>query len=271
MPVAYLGRQRNRMSSLRSAGGENMAAVLIVEDDRIVARDLSEMLVELGHNVAGVASDYQTAVAFLQAGGVELALIDIQLDGDRDGIALGVELREEHDVAFAFLTSNCDRATIAAAAAVRPNGYLVKPCDEASLHALLETSLANYVPRQPVDYNRLSELRTRPHGGLSFTHRNIVERVVARRLATPLTVKEIAAHCSMSPSAFQRAFRQTFGCSVHHYITEQRVQEAKRLLRNTDWSISEIAAASGFSGQAHLTTVFRVQTGATPARYRKSL
>lgn len=102
-------------------------------------------------------------------------------------------------------------------------------------------------------------------------HRGLVERWIARRIGGAIRISELAALCGLSLSSFQRAFRTSFGMSAHAYITAQRIAEAKRLLRNTDWAISEVAAACGFSGQAHLTTVFRLHTGTTPARHRHAL
>ena len=66
-----------------------------------------------------------------------------------------------------------------------------------------------------------------------------------------------------------RAFKASTGATPHAYVIECRIEEAKRLLRETDISLADIALTVGFSSQAHLSTRFRFATGTTPKEFRR--
>jgi AraC family transcriptional regulator len=86
-----------------------------------------------------------------------------------------------------------------------------------------------------------------------------------------LSVGELARIAHLSPFHFSRAFKQATGMSPHRFIIERRIEQAKqRLTRGTD-SVAEIAYATGFSSQAHLSNMFRRITGVTPKQYRRTV
>ena len=98
-----------------------------------------------------------------------------------------------------------------------------------------------------------------------------VERVIAfiqQHLADTVLVEHLAATVHMSVYHFTRMFKQTVGSSPHVYITAQRMEHAKRLLRNSDLPLVDVAALSGFQTQAHFTGVFRKCAGMTPREFR---
>ncbi len=86
-----------------------------------------------------------------------------------------------------------------------------------------------------------------------------------------LTLAELAAVVQMSPHYFANLFKQSTGLSPHQYVTQYRIERAKRLLRRQDLTIVEICQQVGFQNQSHFTTVFRQHTTTTPKAYRDSL
>lgn len=118
--------------------------ILIVEDEAIIAEDLKESLQGLGYNVAGVAASYDEAMELLKREKPDFVMLDIILDGPKDGIALAADIREEYGIPFIFLTSHADRATVERAKAVKPSGYLLKPFEEDDLYSAIEIGVANF-------------------------------------------------------------------------------------------------------------------------------
>jgi AraC-like DNA-binding protein len=82
-----------------------------------------------------------------------------------------------------------------------------------------------------------------------------------------LTLKEIAAVVELSPYHLLRVFHSTVGLTPHDFLTQTRVEKAKRLLclGNT---ISDTAMDTGFVDQAHFTRRFKAIVGVTPGQYR---
>ncbi|WP_333737947.1 helix-turn-helix transcriptional regulator [Streptomyces sp. IBSBF 2806] len=102
----------------------------------------------------------------------------------------------------------------------------------------------------------------RPEPGLARRLRELLdERVVAG-----LTLDEAAGLVQAHPAHLVRAFSSAYGIAPHQYLTARRVDLARRLLLDGLPS-GEVAAASGFYDQAHLTRHFRKLVGVTPGRY----
>ena len=116
--------------------------ILIVEDDPIIGADLEDRLQELGYETLGPVSTGAEAVAFFdQSPTPDLVLMDIQLEGQLDGIETVRLIQQKHASTFIFLTSNSDDVTFARAKSVKPNAFLSKPFRGRDLKHAIELAL----------------------------------------------------------------------------------------------------------------------------------
>jgi PAS domain S-box-containing protein len=115
--------------------------ILIVEDERITAADLEEVLKDLGYEVSAVVSSGESAIREAERNPPDLVLMDIRIRGEMDGTEAARLLRERFDVPVVYLTAHADRDTLERAKQSRPLGYIVKPFHEAELHASVEMAL----------------------------------------------------------------------------------------------------------------------------------
>jgi len=99
----------------------------------------------------------------------------------------------------------------------------------------------------------------------------IVE-IIEADLANAPGLSSLAAEVGAHPAHVSRAFRRTYGETIGAYVRRRRVEEADRALAEGTLSLAEIAAAAGFSDQAHFTRVFRRHFGLPPGerRHRRS-
>ena len=118
--------------------------ILIVEDERIVALDLQQTLREFGFAGTDVASSADEALACAAARRPELVLMDIRINGDRDGIETAHSLKAQFDVPVVYLTAHADEVTLQRATATTPHGYLLKPIKAAELRSAVEVSLIRH-------------------------------------------------------------------------------------------------------------------------------
>ena len=116
-------------------------SILIVEDERIVAMDIQQTLNDLGYDAASVASSADEAMACAEAHRPELVLMDIRINGPRDGIEAAEALKRLFDVPIVFLTAHADETTLQRAKVTAPHGYLLKPIKAAELRSVVEVSL----------------------------------------------------------------------------------------------------------------------------------
>lgn len=115
--------------------------ILVVEDESIVAMELTARLEDLGFRVCGVADNGMDAIALAREHRPALALMDIVLRGEMDGIETSRHLAEGLGVPVIYLTAFNDRATVQRAVTTTPYGYLTKPFQEAELRAAVEVAL----------------------------------------------------------------------------------------------------------------------------------
>jgi len=102
-------------------------SVLIIEDEPLIANDIREICLDHGIRVAGIAYSFSQARDLLETQSIDYVLLDIKLGDNDDGLTLGKLLHEEYFIPFSYVTSFSDSATLNAARATQPNGYLVKP------------------------------------------------------------------------------------------------------------------------------------------------
>jgi AraC family transcriptional regulator len=106
-------------------------------------------------------------------------------------------------------------------------------------------------------------------GGLAPWQKRRAAEILRENLNGRIRLTDVARECSLSVSHFARSFRTSFGTSAHRYLILHRVEIAKALLSETNSSLVEIAAQTGFSDQAALTRTFANVVGATPGQWRR--
>ncbi len=100
---------------------------------------------------------------------------------------------------------------------------------------------------------------------------DVVQRAasyIAKNFANPLTLEEVSQYVHLNPAYFSTIFKQSTGSSFKEHLNMVRIEESKRLLANTDYSIIDIATATGFENQSYFAKVFKKYTGLTPKQYR---
>ena len=118
--------------------------ILVVEDEVIIADNICGILEKLGYHVLEPAMTYAQALERMEVDLPDLALLDINLRGKKDGIDLAWTIKREFDVPFIFLTSNADPLTVDRAKRLSPPSYLVKPFNKDDLYTSIEMALYNY-------------------------------------------------------------------------------------------------------------------------------
>lgn len=92
---------------------------------------------------------------------------------------------------------------------------------------------------------------------------------IQQHFTQPLSMTEVSNHVSMNYSLFSLLFKQYTGVNFSGYLQELRIEEAKRLLEQTDWKVNEICRRSGFSDDKHFLKVFKAAVGFSPTEYRR--
>lgn len=128
--------------------------ILIVEDEFIVANDLSIMLENAGYEVCDVADSVEEAREIIARQKPQMVLLDIHLKGKLTGIDLARQLRDQQ-IAFVYLSANSNQKILEEAKATEPYGFMVKPFREKDVLVSLE--IAWYLHEQNISTRRVNE------------------------------------------------------------------------------------------------------------------
>jgi|GEM_PF-685506 len=114
--------------------------VLIVEDELIIAETLKMMLLDMGHRCVAICDTYDHSKEMIETNNFDLAVLDINLHGNHEGIDLGKRC-SQLDKPFLFLTSYSDYETVSAAKEARPGAYLIKPFSAQDIMVAIEMTM----------------------------------------------------------------------------------------------------------------------------------
>lgn len=101
--------------------------VLIVEDESIVALEISSYIKELNFNVVAVVSSAKKAFEVVNSNALDLILMDVQIKGEIDGISCAEEIKNTKDIPIIYISAFSDDETFSRAIKTNPSSYLVKP------------------------------------------------------------------------------------------------------------------------------------------------
>ena len=91
---------------------------------------------------------------------------------------------------------------------------------------------------------------------------------ISQNFSEDITLATVADHLHVNTSYLSTLFRQVTGMTFKEHLNRVRIEEAARLLSNTDYPVMEIAIACGYKDQSYFTKVFKKMTGLTPKQYR---
>jgi len=132
--------------------------ILVTEDESIVRKDIERCLGNLGYNVVASADNGEDAISMAKKHKPDLALMDIMIKGDMNGIAAAEEIKRNIDIPVVFLTAYADENTLNDAKLAEPHGYILKPFKDVDIQTAVEMALHKHGKelemRQETDFLR---------------------------------------------------------------------------------------------------------------------
>ena len=119
-------------------------------------------------------------------------------------------------------------------------------------------------------FRPVAEGRTRnPRRRLDQKRLQLLLKYVDANLDGDLTVERLADLVGVTGDQLSRSFKRSVGESPYNYVIQRRTDAARLLLENDDYTLADIAYATGFSSQSHMTTTFKKVLGVTPGAVRR--
>ncbi len=188
------------------------ARVLIVEDEAIIGLEIQMHLRDFGYQSVGIASSAAEALELAAASRPDLALLDIVLRGERDGVDTSALLRDQFGVPSVYLTGHSDPATLRRAIATGSYGYLLKPYRPEELRAAVEVALAKHAieKRQSARWRELAaKLQTAGERERTDLAEKLHEKVAQDIAAARYLASTLSKHDAQSVTELLQLLGQT--------------------------------------------------------------
>jgi len=248
-----------------------MANIFIINQQRTIAARLETMLEQMGHKVCGIARTTPEALLLVESTEVDIIYLDLSFGEGHDGPQFAQIALNKTDAKLIYIISDAGRTIAKHAQQTRPDAYLVYPFDEQDVYMSVTTALSPGQATEPpailqelLELDEISAWNQLPEKSLVQVHIYVREN-----LDKEITLKSMANIAGMSESNFSRRFKASMKITPYQYVLQERLEEAKYMLRHLDMSLVHIAAATGFSSQSHFSTVFRKHTSLTPLQFRR--
>lgn len=250
-------------------------AILIVDDEPITLQGLKKTL-EIsikGDKKIITAANAIEAMKIIKEQPIHLLITDIAMP-EMSGLELLNILKERNNFPVAIIISAYSDFNYAKEAIeIGVVNYLLKPVKKQQLVEEVEKALKLEEKRQRV--NMLEKVID--EGIVTLKVDEQVEGPIKKaidyvdnKLEHPLSLKEVARHVHLNPSYFSVLFKEQTNMTFSEYITRCRIQKAKSLLLNSNYSVAEVSEMVGYNTSKYFIKIFKEYEGITPSKYKKT-
>lgn len=271
-----------------------MKRILIAEDELIERMVLKKMLEKKFGDQCEVleAENGTQALAIFRSTDIHIVILDIEMPGIKGIQVAEIMRREKQGFCIIFLTAYDKFEYAKKAIAVRAMDYLLKPYSERELISVVDEAIHLSEKYAKIHAEMADEsgsgaaeselslmedysptLRSdEDTGEISPSRLNVlvamVEEYIKKNFMYEISMQDAARAVNYSDAYFSKMFKQQFGVNFTAYLTEYRIEEAQKLLRQPTVSVKDIGARVGYPDSNYFARVFRRMKGVSPSEYR---
>jgi YesN/AraC family two-component response regulator len=248
--------------------------IFIVEDEVIHLEAAKICIGECGYETVGNSDSPDDAIRQIINKKADVVLVDINLNGKRQGIELAGKIIKEFQIPVIFTTCYDDCKTIEEAIETEPISYIVKPIKASNLMAAVMLALK----KKRTDNNPSLEVLERIleksvfNYNLNSTEKDflllLTNNVIKNIGNNKLDVEFLADKLAISRTGLYRKINQICGMSPGKLIRTIRLEKATIFFEQGECSVSQCAYNTGFENLSYFTKCFRQYFGVLPSEYR---
>lgn len=274
-----------------------MYRVLLADDEQIERMALARRLMRrFGDSLQiSEATDGKEAVELYQKEHSQIIIMDISMP-ELNGVEAAEQIRSmDEDCVIVFLTAYDEFSYAKRAIVIRALDYLLKPCDEEELAAVMEeamrlTDKAVHNKENPTgnraemtEVEKEAEKRREqwpwnpdaeaPKDPETERMNQVAEKIrtyIRENYMNEISMQDAARQFNYSDAYFCKLFKQCFDQNFTSYLTNFRINEAKRLLKDKNISIKDAGMKVGYYDSNYFAKVFKRVTGMIPSEYREA-
>ncbi len=235
--------------------------VLLVDDEIMIREGFKRLFDWEAHDceVVGEAADGMEAIAKIDSLQPDIAIMDINIP-IMNGLKVIQMSRLKHpDTAFVIVSGYDDFSYCREALRLQITDYILKPVNYEEFGTCIDNLKIGLFRRRISLRDDIQEERT-IHGITRFLQEHLTEEI---------SLSVLAEEFHLNPQYISQLFKSEIGVNFLAYLTNLRMERAKKLLLTTALSIAEISEQSGYTDYRVFTKVFKKYEGITPSQYRR--
>lgn len=239
--------------------------ILIVEDELLIAKDLSIILEKEGYLTRFGITNVNEAIQAIVEDDFVLVLIDVNLSNNSDGVELGNYLLKKDTIPFIYITSLSDNVTLDRIKDTRPHGIIIKPFKAIDVKSTVSIVLSNFKHKH-IDVFRNEEEQKVDE--VPFILKNVIQ-YINDHITEKIEIQQLTEMTKWSHHHFIRTFTKYINQTPYQYILKKKIEKAKAIICESDTSLAIIAIELGFASYSNFCNAFKKETGKTPETFRK--
>ena len=235
-------------------------SVLLVDDEIMIREGFKQLFDWEAHDceVVGEAADGMEALSKIDSLKPDIAIMDINIP-IMNGLKVIQLSRMKHpNTAFIIVSGYDDFSYCREALRLQITDYILKPVNYEEFGTCIDNLKIALFQRKSLEKEDYQE--DRPiHGILRYLQEHLEEEI---------SLSVLAEEFHLNPQYISQLFKNEIGVNFLAYLTNIRMEKAKKLLLTTSLSIAEVSVRSGYGDYRVFTKVFKKSEGITPSQYR---
>ena len=237
--------------------------VLLVDDEIMIREGFKRLFDWEAHDceVVGEAGDGMEALTQIDALRPDIVIMDINIP-IMNGLKVIQLSRIKHPgTAFVIVSGYDDFAYCREALRLQITDYILKPVNYEEFGSCIDNLKISLFERRVSSAAEPEKQEERTITGIT--------RYLQEHLAEEISLTVLAGQFHLNPQYISQLFKSEIGVNFLAYLTNIRMEKAKKLLLSTSLPIAEVAEQSGYGDYRVFTKVFKKSEGVTPSQYRR--
>ena len=239
----------------------NKLRVLLVDDEIMIREGFKRLFDWEGHDcqVVGEAADGMEALAQIDTLRPDIVIMDINIPIMNGLKVIQVSRLKHPNTAFVIVSGYDDFSYCREALRLQITDYILKPVNYEEFGTCIDNLKISLFQQRVAEEPEQQEERT-------ITG---ITRYLQEHLAEDVSLAVLADQFHLNPQYISQLFKSEIGVGFLAYLTNIRMEKAKKLLLSTSLPIADVAEQSGYGDYRVFTKVFKKSEGSTPSQYRR--
>ena len=237
--------------------------VLLVDDERMIREGFKRLFDWEAHNceVVGEAADGMQALAQIDNLHPDIVIMDINIPIINGLKVIQLSKIKHPDIAFVIVSGYDDFSYCREALRLQITDYILKPVNYEEFGTCIDNLKISLFEQRVSAEDQPQKQEERTITGIT--------RYLHEHLAEEMSLAVLSEEFHLNAQYISQLFKNEIGVNFLAYLTNIRMEKAKKLLLSTSLSVAEIAEQSGYGDYRVFTKVFKKNEGITPSQYRR--